>query len=118
MIVTKFIECIDRMESVDCPLLVNKAKVFSTSPVNPDLQRRLLEVFCSALTTDLKTKFDMFLHENHIEFIKCFPMLDAHMARLCQYLSTLNIERYSLEKISQRILDKWLAVQYSSLTQA
>lgn len=99
------------MESTDCSLLVNKARAFSVGQLDPFFKKKLLEVFCSALTTDLKAKFDMFLQENHKEFIKCFPMIESHMNRLCQYLQTLGIDRYSLEQISQRILDKWMAVQ-------
>lgn len=111
MIVNKFIESIERMENEEFPLLVSKAKAFNVGKLDPDFKRKLLEVFCSALTSDMKARFDMFLQENHTEFIKCFPMIENHMTRFCQFLSTLHIERYALESISQKLLDKWISVQ-------
>jgi hypothetical protein len=110
LIVEKLIETLERMHEIDCPLLVRKHKAFSGS-IDEQFRKKLMEVFCSALTSDFKAKFDGFLEEKHVEFIKCFPMLDPQLEKLCQTLNTLDIDRYSLESIASKLLDKWIGVQ-------
>lgn len=90
--------------------MVRKLKTFSKTSA-ADFQKNLMEVFCSALTSDFKIKFDAFLEEKHTEFIKCFPMIEPQLDKLCRTLNSFEIERYSLEKIATKLLDKWISVQ-------
>lgn len=109
-IVTELIKAFHRMKEDDLPILAKKAQIYSTAPIE-HLEKKMMEVFTSAITSDFKAKFDSFLQEKHKEFIKCFPMLDSQLERLCHVLETLHIERYSLEKTAQDILNCWIQVQ-------